>query len=134
MGSRVMHMRMSGRSVSSILLAAMCIALAGPAFAQSRHAAHAPKTTTPPPLQFHYMGPPAGGRVASVAGIPGDYSTYYLGSASGGLWKSTDGGHTFKPIFDKQDTSAIGAIAVAQADHDTVWVGTGEPWTIRPSD
>ncbi len=80
------------------------------------------------------MGPPAGGRIASVAGIPGNDSTYYLGAASGGLWKSTDGGHTFRPIFDQQDAAAIGAIAVAPADHQTVWVGTGEPWAIRPSD
>jgi hypothetical protein len=50
------------------------------------------------------------------------------------LWKSTDGGHTFLPIFDGQDTSAIGAIAVAPSDANTVWVGTGEPWFIRPSD
>ena len=102
--------------------------------AQSRDAAKPQKTTSPPALQFHYMGPPAGGRVASVAGIPGDYATFYLGSASGGLWKTSDGGHTFKPIFDDQDAPAIGAIAVARADHDTVWVGTGEPWAIRPSD
>ncbi|HLI19212.1 MAG TPA: sialidase family protein [Rhodanobacteraceae bacterium] len=92
------------------------------------------KTTTPPALQFHYMGPPAGGRAASVAGIPGNYSTYYLGAASGGLWKSTDGGHTFLPIFDKQDTAAIGAIAIAPSNSNIVWVGTGEPWFIRPSD
>lgn len=92
------------------------------------------KTITPPPLQFHYMGPEPGGRVASVAGIPGNYSTYYLGAASGGLWKSMDGGHSFVSIFDGQDTSSIGAIAVAPADPNTVWVGTGEPWFIRPSD
>ncbi len=103
--------------------------------AQDARSPHSPqKTTTPPALQFHYMGPPAGGRVASVAGVPGDDSTYYLGAASGGLWKSTDGGHTFLPIFDDQDTAAIGAIAVAPSDSNTVWVGTGEPWFIRPSD
>src|SRR5581483_4046057 len=103
--------------------------------AHARDAEHKPpKTTTPPPLQFHYMGPPAGGRVASVAGIPGDDATFYRGAASGGLWKSTDGGHTFAPIFDDQDTSAIGAIAVAPSDSSTVWVGTGERWFIRPSD
>jgi hypothetical protein len=48
--------------------------------AQSR-SQHPQKTTTPPPLQFHYMGPPAGGRIASVAGVPGDYTTYYIGAA-----------------------------------------------------
>ncbi|HEX5353604.1 MAG TPA: sialidase family protein [Rhodanobacteraceae bacterium] len=119
--------------IASLAMLAMFMVTSLPALAQSR--SHAPpKTTTPPPLQFHYMGPPAGGRIASVAGIPGNDSTYYLGAASGGLWKSTDGGHTFLPIFDDQDTAAIGAIAVARSDSNTVWVGTGEPWFIRPSD
>ena len=80
------------------------------------------------------MGPAPAGRIASVAGIPGDPSTYYLGSASGGVWKSTDGGATFAPIFDDQPVSAIGSIAVADSDHNTVWIGTGEPWVIRYSD
>jgi photosystem II stability/assembly factor-like uncharacterized protein len=124
-----------GMATASLAVAASLLALAcsSPTSAQDFHS-RPQKTTTPPPLQFHYMGPPAGGRIASVAGIPGDYSTYYLGSASGGLWKSTDGGHTFLPIFDGQDTSAIGAIAVAPSDSSTVWVGTGEPWFIRPND
>ena len=118
---------------ASLALLAVAMGTSLPALAQSKPRG-LQKTTTPPPLQFHYMGPPAGGRIASVAGVPGDYSTYYLGAASGGLWKSTDGGHTFLPIFDDQDTAAIGAIAVAPSDSRTVWVGTGEPWFIRPSD
>ncbi len=89
---------------------------------------------TPEPLRFRYMGPAPAGRIASVAGVPGDPTTYYLGSASGGVWKSTDSGATFEPIFDDQPVSAIGSIAVADADHNTVWVGTGEPWVIRYSD
>jgi photosystem II stability/assembly factor-like uncharacterized protein len=80
------------------------------------------------------MGPAPDGRIASVAGVPGDSSTYYLGSASGGLWKSTDGGSTYVPIFDDQSVSAIGSIAVADSDPKIVWVGTGEPWVIRYSD
>lgn len=122
------------RVSTSLFMAAAGLAMPSLVAAQSPDTAKPQKTTTPPALQFHYMGPPAGGRVASVAGIPGDYATFYLGSASGGLWKTTDGGHTFKPIFDGQDTAAIGAVAVASGDHDTVWVGTGEPWAIRPSD
>ncbi|MDE2225667.1 MAG: hypothetical protein KGJ46_10380 [Xanthomonadaceae bacterium] len=118
---------------ASLALLAVAMGTSLPALAQSKPRG-LQKTTTPPPLQFHYMGPPAGGRIASVAGVPGDYSTYYMGAASGGLWKSTDGGHTFLPIFDDQDTAAIGAIAVAPSDSRTVWVGTGEPWFIRPSD
>lgn len=119
--------------IQRVLLGVTIIAAVGlaPPVSAQAVAEQLQQTTTPPPLQFHYMGPPAGGRIASVAGIPGNYSTYYLGSASGGLWKSTDGGHTFKAIFDNQDVSGIGAIAVASADPDTVWVGTGEPWVIR---
>ncbi|MGH8280157.1 MAG: WD40/YVTN/BNR-like repeat-containing protein [Gammaproteobacteria bacterium] len=109
--------------------------LAIPALAQAQfRPGGTPPTATPPALQFHYMGPPAGSRIASAAGVPGDNSIVYLGAASGGLWKSTDGGHTFLPIFDDQDASAIGAIAVAASNPNIVWVGTGEPWLIRVSD
>jgi photosystem II stability/assembly factor-like uncharacterized protein len=92
------------------------------------------QTSTPEPLKFRYMGPAPAGRIASAAGVPGDPKTYYLGSASGGLWKSTDAGQTFVPIFDDQDVAAIGSIAVADSDPNIVWVGTGEPWVIRYSD
>src|SRR6185312_9389508 len=91
-------------------------------------------TTTVPALQFHYMGAAPHGRIASAVGIPGNYSTYYLGAASGGLWKSTDGGHTYKPIFDQQNVAAIGTLAIPATDPNTIWVGTGEPWLIRPAD
>jgi photosystem II stability/assembly factor-like uncharacterized protein len=92
------------------------------------------ETTTVEPLRFRYMGPAAAGRIASVAGIPGDTSTYYLGSASGGLWKSTDSGATFVPIFDNEPVAAIGALAVAPSDPNQVWAGTGEAWVIRDAD
>jgi photosystem II stability/assembly factor-like uncharacterized protein len=82
-------------------------------------------------MKFRYMGPAPAGRIASVSGVPGDPNTYYLGSASGGLWKSTDAGQTFVPIFDDQNVAAIGSIAVADSDPNLVWVGTGEPWVIR---
>src|SRR6185437_654309 len=68
------------------------------------------------------------------AGVEGDPSTYYLGAASGGVWKSTDGGHNFAPVFDGQDSMAIGALAVAPSDPNTVWAGTGEAWAIRDID
>jgi photosystem II stability/assembly factor-like uncharacterized protein len=93
-----------------------------------------PQASTPEPLKFRYMGPAAAGRIATVAGVPGDVNTYYLGSASGGVWKSTDRGTSFVPIFDDQPVAAIGAIAVADSDPNIVWVGTGESWVIRYSD
>ena len=64
-------------------------------------------------FRFRFVGPRVGNRVASVAGIPGDPSTYYAGAASGGVWKSSDGGNRWTPIFDEQPVAAIGALAVA---------------------
>ena len=78
-------------------------------------------------LRFRYIGP-VGNRVAAVAGVPGDPLVYYAGAASGGLWKSTDGGINWQPIFDQvQGVSSVGALAVAASDPNIVWAGTGEP-------
>jgi photosystem II stability/assembly factor-like uncharacterized protein len=84
--------------------------------------------------RFRFVGPKIGNRIASVAGIPGDPSTYYAGAASGGVWKSIDGGNRWTPIFDKQPAAAIGSLAVAPSDPSIVWAGTGEAWAIRDSD
>jgi photosystem II stability/assembly factor-like uncharacterized protein len=85
-------------------------------------------------FRFRFVGPRVGNRIAAVVGIPGDPSTYYAGAASGGVWKSTDGGNRWTPIFDKQPVAAIGALAAAPSDPSTVWAGTGEAWVIRDSD
>ena len=77
-------------------------------------------------LRYRHIGP-VGNRVASTAGIPGDPLTYYAGAASGGLWKTDDGGINWRPIFDDQDVHAVGALAVAPSDSQIVWAGTGEP-------
>src|SRR5437870_7040809 len=77
-------------------------------------------------LKYRSIGPAAGGRVARVAGVPGDALTYYAATAAGGVWKSTDGGLTFAPIFDDQPVSSIGSIAVAPSDPNVVYVGSGE--------
>ncbi len=85
-------------------------------------------------FRFRFVGPIAGNRIASVAGIPGDVNTYYAGAASGGIFKSVDGGFGWTPIFDDQPVAAIGALAVAPSNHSIVWAGTGEAWAIRDSD
>ncbi len=71
------------------------------------------------------------GRIAAlaVAHRKSGETVLYVGAASGGVWKSTDGGTTFTPKFDKQPVQSIGAIALDPSDLDTVWVGTGEAWT-----
>jgi photosystem II stability/assembly factor-like uncharacterized protein len=77
-------------------------------------------------LKFRSIGPAAGGRVSRSVGVPGDPSTYYAATAGGGAWKSSDGGRTWKPIFDDQPVSSLGAIAVAPSDPNVVFVGSGE--------
>src|SRR5205814_10393668 len=70
------------------------------------------------------------GRIAAVAGRQEKDGkiTLLIGSASGGVWKSEDGGTTFKPGFDKQPVKSIGAVALDPTDKDVMWVGTGESW------
>jgi photosystem II stability/assembly factor-like uncharacterized protein len=78
-------------------------------------------------LRWRHIGP-EGNRVTSVAGVRGDRATYYAGAASGGLWKTTDGGNVWRPIFDDQPVSSVGSVATAPSDPNVVWVGTGEPF------
>ena len=69
------------------------------------------------------------GRISAIsAQWRSDHLDLYVGAASGGVWKSQDGGTTFKPVFDKQPVQSIGAIAIDPSSPDTVWVGTGESW------
>src|ERR671936_1231336 len=79
-------------------------------------------------LKYRYIGP-EGNRVTSVAGVPADPNVYYAGAASGGLFKSTDGGIHWTAIFDNQPVSSVGALAVAASDPNVVDAGTGEPFT-----
>ena len=76
-------------------------------------------------LQWRHIGP-EGNRVSAVAGVPGDPLVYYAGSASGGIFKTTDGGASWVPIFDKQQVHSIGDIAIAPSDSNVVWAGSGE--------
>src|ERR1700675_3583545 len=71
-------------------------------------------------------GPFRGRRSPTAGGTPGDPTTYYFGATGGGVWKSTDGAMTWTPVFDKQGTGDIGSLAVANSDHNTIYVGTGE--------
>jgi photosystem II stability/assembly factor-like uncharacterized protein len=77
-------------------------------------------------LKYRLIGPWAGGRVCRVAGVPGDPLVYYAATASGGLWKSSDGGNSWKPIFDDQPTCTVGAVAVAPSDPNVIYAGSGE--------
>jgi photosystem II stability/assembly factor-like uncharacterized protein len=77
-------------------------------------------------LKYRLVGPAWGGRVARVTGVPGDPRIYYAATASGGVWKSVDGGATWNPVFDDQPVSSTGSIAVAPSAPNVVYVGSGE--------
>jgi photosystem II stability/assembly factor-like uncharacterized protein len=72
------------------------------------------------------LGLSAAGRAVAVAGVPGDSTTFYFGAVNGGIWKTTDAGMVWTPIFDGQPVGSIGALAVAPSDPKTIYAGTGE--------
>ena len=83
-------------------------------------------------MKFRFIGP-EGNRTIAIAGVPGDPMINYIGAASGGLWKTTDGGVSWTSIFDDQEASSIGAIAISPSNPNIVWAGTGETFVIRPA-
>ncbi|HVS63616.1 MAG TPA: sialidase [Thermoanaerobaculia bacterium] len=110
------------RFVSTALLAASLVAIVpSPATALASRKGNDPLAG----LSFRHIGP-IGNRVPAVVGVPGDPHVYYVGAASGGVFKTSDGGLTWRPIFDDQPAASIGALAVAPSDPNVVWVGTGE--------
>ena len=76
-------------------------------------------------LKFRHIGP-VGNRIISVTGVAGDPMTYYVGAASGGIWKTIDGGLNWKPVFDKQRVHSIGALALSPSEPEVIYAGTGE--------
>jgi len=79
-------------------------------------------------LRYRHVGP-VGNRITSAYGIPGDPNTYYVGAASGGVWKTTDAGLSWEPVFDGQTAQSVGHLALAPSNPNVVWVGTGEAHT-----
>src|SRR5208337_2866093 len=77
-------------------------------------------------LKWRLIGPFRGGRAVAVAGVPGDSTTFYFGAVNGGIWKTTDAGVVWTPIFDGRPVASIGALAVAPSDAKTIYAGTGE--------
>lgn len=120
------------RSLFGVVLSLFLIVLgATSAFAESADQKAAEKAAEPADplanLEFRNIGPVnMSGRVADVEGVPGDPRVLWVGTASGGIWKTTDGGTTFEPVFDDQPVASIGDLAVSPSAPDVVWVGTGE--------
>jgi len=77
-------------------------------------------------LKWRLIGPFRGGRAVAATGVPGEPHTWYFGAVGGGVWKSTDDGLVWRPIFDSEPVASIGAIAVAPSDPSVIYVGTGE--------
>ena len=77
-------------------------------------------------LSWRLLGPFRGGRVDAVTGVRGRPNEFYFGSVNGGVWKTSDGGRVWKPVFDQQPVASIGAMAVAPSSPDVLWVGSGE--------
>jgi photosystem II stability/assembly factor-like uncharacterized protein len=77
-------------------------------------------------MRWRQVGPFRGGRVLAVTGVPGEPNVFYFGGASGGVWKSTDTGVNWQPVFDREPIASIGAIAVAASDHNIIYAGSGE--------
>jgi len=112
--------------VLTFLAACLLAAVAPPAASQS---------LDPEKLQglgYRFIGPD-GNRAISVVGEPGNPLVIYVGAASGGLWKTEDGGVNWRPIFDDQEASSISALAMAPSESNVLWAGTGETFVIRPA-
>ena len=77
-------------------------------------------------MKWRQVGPFRGGRALAVTGVPGEPEVFYFGAASGGIWKTTDAGGNWTPIFDHESIASIGAIAVASSDHNIIYAGSGE--------
>src|SRR5215469_312658 len=77
-------------------------------------------------MQWRSIGPYRGSRTVAAAGIPGNSSTFYFGAVDGGVWKTTNSGLTWVPMFDAQPVASIGALAVAASTPDVIYAGTGE--------
>lgn len=77
-------------------------------------------------MRWRLIGPTRGGRALTAVGIPGQPEVYYFGAVGGGVWKTTDGGRVWAPVFDAQPIASLGAIAVAPSDPNIVYAGSGE--------
>jgi photosystem II stability/assembly factor-like uncharacterized protein len=120
--------RGKNRSIRFSIAWAMAVVLVslGPAAAHAQQGPGPIDPTLYSGMRWRLIGPFRAGRVSAVAGIAGNPAVFYIGTPGGGVWKTTDGGHVWKPIFDDEHVASIGAVAVAPSNPEIVYVGTGE--------
>src|SRR5271170_4179052 len=111
-----LHLRPRSLVKSAALLLAGVV-LAASAFAQDLDSASLDS------LHWRLIGSFRAGRVSAVAGVPDNPNVYYFGTPGGGIWKTTDAGHVWVPIFDKERVASIGALAIAGSDSKTIYAG-----------
>ena len=114
------------RRITLSALAALCVVALLAVVLLPRAAARRQSVSLFSALRWRNVGPPRGGRVNAVSGVPGEPTTFYFGSVGGGVWKTINSGRTWTPVFDSQPIASIGAIGVAPSSPSTVYVGTGE--------
>lgn len=112
-------------------IASLCVFLPIGIYAQGRRTQSENSSDPFAALHFRFVGP-QGNRVAAIIGEPGNPNVVYIGAADGGIWKTSDAGTNWEPVFDHEDVAAIGALAMAPSAHNVIYAGTGEPWLIRP--
>lgn len=130
--ARIRARRAKVNSPIGFAIAALALAIIGaaailPAMAQESAGPIDPSLYSA--MRWRSIGPLRAGRVSAVAGIPGDPTTYYMGLPGGGIWKTTDGGEVWNPIFDQEHVASVGFIAIAPSDHNIIYAGTGEQTT-----
>ena len=114
---------------AAVVIVALVLVTGSPGFSARDQSLSAPALFDD--LTWRPLGPFHGGRVTAAACVPSNANLFYIGTANGGVWRTTDAGQSWQPIFEDQAVGSIGALAVAPSDARVIYVGTGAPPTAR---